>query len=196
MPIFRVKSVKIYTVQKKFTRTPSVASVTNIRYAWKDFYSNPNDFLKLPKAQKVAKQVVSHMSHSLLFTQNSLLLNRFSSLATPHQIVKAWTATVTMFFSPGFLFLKRRSMCAQKPFLWTDPLFGIAKRPTQVCCANIKTKDYKQSKLCKSVGHWPIIMKCLWGGVSLTVKYPFFYDFPYHSWKTFDKIHVCVIVIM
>ena len=33
MPIFRVKSVKIYTGQKKFTRAPSVASVTNMRYA-------------------------------------------------------------------------------------------------------------------------------------------------------------------
>ena len=33
MPIFRVKSVKIYTGQKKFTLTPSVASVTIIRYA-------------------------------------------------------------------------------------------------------------------------------------------------------------------
>ena len=32
MPIFRVKSVKIYTGQKKFTLTPSVASVTIIRY--------------------------------------------------------------------------------------------------------------------------------------------------------------------
>ena len=32
MPIFRFKSVKNYTGQKKFTRTPSVASVTNIRY--------------------------------------------------------------------------------------------------------------------------------------------------------------------
>ena len=35
MPIFRVKSVKIYTGQKKFTRTPSVASVTNMRYELK-----------------------------------------------------------------------------------------------------------------------------------------------------------------
>ena len=34
MPIFRVKSVKIYTGEKKFTRTPSMASVTNIRYVW------------------------------------------------------------------------------------------------------------------------------------------------------------------
>ena len=32
MPIFCVKSVKIYTDQKKFTRMLSVASVTNIRY--------------------------------------------------------------------------------------------------------------------------------------------------------------------
>ena len=32
MPIFRVKSVKIYTGQKKITRTPSSASLTNIRY--------------------------------------------------------------------------------------------------------------------------------------------------------------------
>ena len=32
MPIFRVKSVEIYTGQKNFARTPSVASVTNIRY--------------------------------------------------------------------------------------------------------------------------------------------------------------------
>ena len=32
MPIFRVKSVKIYIGHKKFTLTPSVASVTIIRY--------------------------------------------------------------------------------------------------------------------------------------------------------------------
>ena len=32
MPIFRVKSVKIYTGQKKFTQAPPVAPVTNIRY--------------------------------------------------------------------------------------------------------------------------------------------------------------------
>merc|ERR1711928_126071 len=31
LQIFRVKSVKIYTGQKKITRTPSVASVTNMR---------------------------------------------------------------------------------------------------------------------------------------------------------------------
>ena len=30
---FRVKSVKIYTGQKKFTRAPPVAPVTNMRYA-------------------------------------------------------------------------------------------------------------------------------------------------------------------
>ena len=34
LPIFRVKSVKIYTGQKNFTQTPSVASVTNIRYVF------------------------------------------------------------------------------------------------------------------------------------------------------------------
>ena len=33
MPISRVKSVKIYTGQKFFTRAPPVAPVTNIRYA-------------------------------------------------------------------------------------------------------------------------------------------------------------------
>ena len=32
LPIFRVKSVKIYTGQKKFTRAPPVAPVTNMRY--------------------------------------------------------------------------------------------------------------------------------------------------------------------
>ena len=32
MPIFRVKSVKIYAGQKKFTRAPLVVLVTNIRY--------------------------------------------------------------------------------------------------------------------------------------------------------------------
>ena len=32
MPIFRVKSVKIYTGQKKFTRAPLVVLVTNMRY--------------------------------------------------------------------------------------------------------------------------------------------------------------------
>ena len=32
MPIFRVKSVKIYTSQKKFTRAPLVVLVTNMRY--------------------------------------------------------------------------------------------------------------------------------------------------------------------
>ena len=34
MPIFRVKSVNIYTGQKNFTQTPSVVSVTNIRYVF------------------------------------------------------------------------------------------------------------------------------------------------------------------
>ena len=33
MPIFCVKSVKIYTGQKKITRAPPVAPVTNMRYA-------------------------------------------------------------------------------------------------------------------------------------------------------------------
>ena len=33
MPIFCIKSVKIYTGQKKFTRAPPVAPVTNMRYA-------------------------------------------------------------------------------------------------------------------------------------------------------------------
>ena len=32
MPIFRVKSVKIYTGQKKFTQAPPMAPVTNMRY--------------------------------------------------------------------------------------------------------------------------------------------------------------------
>ena len=32
LPIFRVKSVKIYTGQFFFTQTPSVVSVTNMRY--------------------------------------------------------------------------------------------------------------------------------------------------------------------
>ena len=32
LPIFRVKSVKIYTGQFFFTQTPFVVSVTNIRY--------------------------------------------------------------------------------------------------------------------------------------------------------------------
>ena len=31
-PMFRVRSVKIYTRQKKFTRAPHVAPVTNMRY--------------------------------------------------------------------------------------------------------------------------------------------------------------------
>ena len=34
MPIFRVKSEKIYTSQKKITRAPPVAPVTNMRYDW------------------------------------------------------------------------------------------------------------------------------------------------------------------
>ena len=33
LPIFRVKSLKIYTGQFFFTQTPSVVSVTNMRYA-------------------------------------------------------------------------------------------------------------------------------------------------------------------
>ena len=32
MPIFRVKSVEIYSGQKKFAQAPLVALVTNIRY--------------------------------------------------------------------------------------------------------------------------------------------------------------------
>ena len=34
MPIFRVKSVKIYTGQKKIYTDIPVAPVTNIRYVW------------------------------------------------------------------------------------------------------------------------------------------------------------------
>ena len=34
MPIFRVKSVKIYTDQKKIYRSILVALMTNIKYAW------------------------------------------------------------------------------------------------------------------------------------------------------------------
>ena len=33
LPLFRVKSVKIYTGKKKFKRAPPVAPVTNMRYA-------------------------------------------------------------------------------------------------------------------------------------------------------------------
>ena len=40
MPIFRVKSAKIYTGQKKFTRAPLVVLVTNIRYVY-NFNVNP-----------------------------------------------------------------------------------------------------------------------------------------------------------
>ena len=39
MPILRVKSVKIYTGQKKFTRAPPVAPVTNMRYVNRFTYS-------------------------------------------------------------------------------------------------------------------------------------------------------------
>ena len=35
MPIFRVKSVKTYTGQFLFTQTPSVVSLTNMRYVCK-----------------------------------------------------------------------------------------------------------------------------------------------------------------
>ena len=38
LPIFCVKSVKIYTSQKKFTRAPPVAPVTNMRYAVISWY--------------------------------------------------------------------------------------------------------------------------------------------------------------
>ena len=40
MPIFRVKSVKIYTGQKKFTQAPPVAPVTNMRYGSGDLETN------------------------------------------------------------------------------------------------------------------------------------------------------------
>ena len=46
MPIFRVKSVKIYTGQKKITRMPSVVSVTNMRYASEFFYKMDPVFYK------------------------------------------------------------------------------------------------------------------------------------------------------
>merc|ERR1711949_97948 len=40
LPIFCVKSVKIYTGQKKFTRAPPVVPVTNMRYDI-DVYQTP-----------------------------------------------------------------------------------------------------------------------------------------------------------
>ena len=42
MPIVRVKSVKIYTGQNKFTRAPPVAPVTNIRYDSSDRINSSN----------------------------------------------------------------------------------------------------------------------------------------------------------
>ena len=38
LPIFRVNSVKIYTMQIFFTQTPSVVHVTNIRYDGESFH--------------------------------------------------------------------------------------------------------------------------------------------------------------
>ena len=43
LPIFRVKSVKIYTWQKKFTRASPVAPVTNMRYDYVNHFGGDVD---------------------------------------------------------------------------------------------------------------------------------------------------------
>ena len=56
MPIFRVKSVKIYTGQKKFTRAPLVVLVTNMRYAQIQTQMHncyENDLVKGSKAKDI-----------------------------------------------------------------------------------------------------------------------------------------------
>ena len=52
MPIFCVRSVKIYTGQVFFTQTPSVVSVTNIRYGLAPKLV-PNYYLKIYTSKKV-----------------------------------------------------------------------------------------------------------------------------------------------
>ena len=70
MPIFRVKSVKIYTGQKKFTLTPSVASVTIIRYASHPslttsfFHSTTTLRLQLRRGSSTTAAIVESVSTS------------------------------------------------------------------------------------------------------------------------------------
>ena len=49
--------------------------------------------------------------------RNSLLLNRFSSLATPRRIVKSWTATVTMLLSRLSVSETEEYVCTKTVFM-------------------------------------------------------------------------------
>ena len=63
MPIFRVESVKVYTGKKKFTLTPSVASVTIIRYAPPpSFGQNPKEKLLFFVKPSLRKGVTIQLS--------------------------------------------------------------------------------------------------------------------------------------
>ena len=65
MPIFRVKSVKIYTGQKKFTRTLSVASMTNIRYV-STYPTSPHQGFLCLKSLKASQGLANHLKASQL----------------------------------------------------------------------------------------------------------------------------------
>ena len=67
MPIFRVKSVKIYTGKKKFTLTPSVASVTIIRYEPHKLCHPAETILSLHLWQVVTKIVPWWCQYDFMF---------------------------------------------------------------------------------------------------------------------------------
>ena len=66
LPIFRVKSVKIYTVQKKFTRAPPVAPVTNMRYVHNQTKMQKSVILKCSILKYIFANILKHIFANIL----------------------------------------------------------------------------------------------------------------------------------
>ena len=117
MPIFRIKSVKIYTGLKKFTRTPSVASVTNMRYGltWRLLIVSS----RVALSSKVVRRGAAVLQKQELFQFISNLL-----FPTHKQLKISTTTTHNQVYQPlpgcGFASDKDRQLSNLEPLIKMD----------------------------------------------------------------------------
>ena len=105
LPIFRVKSVEIYTGQKKFTRAPPVAPVTNMRYVcgfW--CYSSTNQLVpllvlvelevRISGTQTVWSSLVTPFTCLASSSHGWRVLAIFLTIFMPGTLHRAWGGTL------------------------------------------------------------------------------------------------------
>ena len=128
MPIFRDKSVKIYTGKKKFTRAPPVAPVTNMRY---------DDHPDGPASCKWSSGSIIFFSSFLFYSSANLLLSStkphlllqnisssFSNLRTKVQSRGPFKNNVFLFFYPSANLHRFLLFSTHESFRSNRPLFS------------------------------------------------------------------------